>query len=394
MTENFRESLKYEIKGKNALEEEEKKAIEEEKKALDAYRSFVAENMPRYILFMEGINQVVTELEDKKVIGKTEIKSRVKAIRSAIKNSKEKELDDIFGFNIVTQNEREKEILMLIIHNLFVERYVYEKEYDKSNGYKAHHCIGAVKKSVSSKEIENLTNHILNAKTNKPKQIYRDSSTKAQKEFGTKEVFDKVYRYPILREEILRNGELDDSIKQAFLNAILFLDSYLLPETETRREIPILEIQFKTKEVEQEATCGRAKHMDYKKINPEQIKERYKNRQLVRGVDFPFRFFRDEATREMKLESANETLTCMWPFLEETIEEYKKTGVTNLASYDMHMAKIFPDLQPYVKAIEKEDPTIPIKNTDSNSVWQLLKEQIIEGTLCLQENTKEKGDAR
>lgn len=380
---DFRESLKYSVN-------------EEKEKELDAYRSLVAENMPRYILFMEGINQVVTDLEDKKVIGKTEIKSRVKAIRSSVENSSKKELDDIFGFNIITQNERDKEVLMLIIHNLLEERWVYEKEYDKSNGYKAHHCVGAVKRNITGEEIENLRNHILTAKTNKPKPEYRDNSTEAQKEFGSKEVFNKIYRYPILREEILRNGEVDDSTQQAFLDEILFLDSYLLPETETRQDMPVVEVQFKTNAVEQEATCGRAKHMNYKKIDPEQIKERYKNRELVRGVDFPFRFFRNMETREMKLESANETLICMWPFLEETIEEYKKTGITNLASYDMYMAKIFPDLQLYVKAISEEDPTIPIKNTDSNSVWQILKKQIMNNTLCLPESTmsKEKGDVK
>lgn len=382
---DFRESLKYEI------DEEKKK-----EKALDAYRDFVGKSMPHYILIMEAVNQVVTELENKKVIGKTKIKSRVKAIRSAVENSSKKELDDIFGFNIVTQNERDKEILMLIIHNVFEERYVYEKEYDKSNGYKAHHCVGTVKKKITGKEIENLREHILTAKTYKPKPEYRDSSIRVQKRTDKKAGFDKIDRYPILKKEILEKGDLDDSTKQGFCDAILFLDSYLLPKTEIRQNMPVVEVQFKTDAVEQEATCGRATHMVYKKIDPEQIKKRYKNRQLVRGVDFPFRFFRNMETREMKLESANETLICMWPFLEETIEEYKKTGVTNLASYDMYMAKIFPDLQLYVKAISEEDPTIPIKNTDSNSVWQILKKQIMNNTLCLPESTmsKEKGDVK
>ena len=135
MSTDFRKDLRYEM-------DENKKQLSEE---LDAYRMHVSENIPGYILFMEALNELITGLEAKQIIGKTQIKSRVKAAKSAVKNSREKELDDIFGFNIITQNEKDKEILMLIIHNLFVRKYIQEKTYDKSNGYKAHHCIGAVK---------------------------------------------------------------------------------------------------------------------------------------------------------------------------------------------------------------------------------------------------------
>ena len=83
--------------------------------------------------------------------------------------------------------------------------------------------------------------------------------------------------------------------------------------------MPVMEVQFKTSEVEKDATCGRAKHMNYKKINPEQISKDYMSRKLVRGIDFPFRFFRNMDNGRMELESTKETLISMWPFLEETI---------------------------------------------------------------------------
>lgn len=386
MSTDFRKDLRYEM-------DENKKQLSEE---LDAYRMHVSENIPGYILFMEALNELITGLEAKQIIGKTQIKSRVKAAKSAVKNSREKELDDIFGFNIITQNEKDKEILMLIIHNLFVRKYIQEKTYDKSNGYKAHHCIGAVKTKITGEEIKGLEDHILQSKTYKPKEEYRDSSSKKQRELGKKGVLEQVDRYPILRAEILQNGELSGNLQNAFADALLFLDAYLLPGTETRINMPVMEVQFKTSEVEKDATCGRAKHMNYKKINPEQISKDYMSRKLVRGIDFPFRFFRNMDNGRMELESTKETLISMWPFLEETIKEYEKTSTAPLASYDMYMTKIFPDLQPYVEEISKREPVIPIKNTDANSVWTTLKMKIINDSLSLPEymGAKEIGDIK
>lgn len=386
MSTDFRKDLRYEI-------DENKKQLSEE---LDAYRMHVSENMPGYILFMEALNELVTGLEAKKIIGKTQIKSRVKAAKSAVRNSREKELDDIFGFNIITQSERDKEILMLIIHNLFVRKYVQEKTYDKSNGYKAYHCVGAIKTKITGEEIEGLEEHILQSKTYKPKEVYRDLSSKEQMELGKKEVLEQVYRYPILRAEIGENGQLNESLQSIFADALLFLDAYLLPNTEARTNMPIMEVQFKTDAVEQVATCGRAKHMNYKKIDPEKVKEKYKRRELIRGIDFPFRFYRNLHTGMMELESTNRTLISMWPFLEETIAEYKKTDKTPLASYDMYMTKVFPDLQPYVERISEREPVIPIKNTNADSVWAILKNRIINDNLSLPKYTKtdEKGEIK
>ena len=285
---------------------------------------------------------------------------------------------------------------MLIIHNLFVRKYIQEKTYDKSNGYKAHHCIGAVKTKITGEEIKGLEDHILQSKTYKPKEEYRDSSSKKRRELGKKGVLEQVDRYPILRAEILQNGELSGNLQNAFADALLFLDAYLLPGTETRTNMPVMEVQFKTSDVEKDATCGRAKHMNYKKINPEQISKDYMSRKLVRGIDFPFKFFRNMDNGRMELESTKETLISMWPFLEETIKEYEKTSTAPLASYDMYMTKIFPDLQPYVEEISKREPVIPIKNTDANSVWTTLKMKIINDSLSLPEymGAKEIGDIK
>ena len=78
MSTDFRKDLRYEM-------DENKKQLSEE---LDAYRMHVSENIPGYILFMEALNELITGLEAKQIIGKTQIKSRVKAAKSAVRNSR------------------------------------------------------------------------------------------------------------------------------------------------------------------------------------------------------------------------------------------------------------------------------------------------------------------
>jgi hypothetical protein len=63
-----------------------------------------------------------------KTLGKTKLKSRIKAAESSLINSQKKELDDVFGFEIITQNERDKEILMLIIYNLLRKKFLQEQK--------------------------------------------------------------------------------------------------------------------------------------------------------------------------------------------------------------------------------------------------------------------------
>ena len=103
MSANFKENLKV-----IPSEQEEYKA-----EKIDAYRNFVVETIPGYIGFMEAFNHTITELDAKGIIGKVKLRSRIKAINSALKNTEDKTLDDLFGFEIITQNERDKEILML-----------------------------------------------------------------------------------------------------------------------------------------------------------------------------------------------------------------------------------------------------------------------------------------
>lgn len=349
---------------------------------IDAYKNFITETMPGYIAFMEAINHTITELEAQGVIGKTCLKSRVKAINSALINTEEKTLDDIFGFEIITENERDKEILMLIIHNLFVQKYVRQKNHNKSNGYFAHHCTGAVKRNLDGTEGSLLEQHILKSETNELKTEYRDLPIKEQKKFAKNDIFCRKPRYPILRQEILEDGGLDKNLQDNFEWALDFIDQYLNESPELRRNIPILEMQFKTKAVEQEARYGRAQHAKYKKVNEDKIIQAYFDRKLVRGVDFPFEFIRNNEG-DLEIEHTSQTLINMWPFIADSVTKYHKIHACPVANYDMYFAKIFPDLEPYVQKNLSREACIPADNCDSEMAWSILKNKIINESFIL-----------
>ena len=347
----------------------------------------MSEAMPGYIGFMEAINHTITELERDGIIGKTSLRTRVKAINSSMNNTEEKALDDIFGFEIVTQNERDKEILMLIIHNIFVEKYIRQKNHNKSNGYFAHHCTGAVKSKIDGTEVTGLEEHILNAETNELKEEYRDMPTKEQKNFEKSKIFGKKPRYPILKNEILKKGQIDKKLQESFEWALDFIDKYLGRNQTLRKSMPIIEVQFKTKAVEEEIKNGKAHHAKYKKVNEDEMVKAYYGRRLVRGVNFPFVFIRNDKGN-MQLEHTSETLISMWPFLKDHVTRYHQIHPCPVANYDMYFAKVFEDLEPYVQRNFVNEPSLQVESYDVETIWSILKNKIINESFVLPDSDR------
>ncbi len=363
---SFKEDLKV-----IPIKQEEYKAEQ-----VEAYKNFISEALPGYIEFMKALNHTITHLEANGIIGKTKLRTRLKAINSALKNTEGKTLDDVFGFEIVTENERDKEILMLIIHNIFVGKYAKQKNHNKSNGYFAHHCTGAIKNQLDGTEVAELEKHILDAETNELKTEYRDMPKAEQIHFKKSEIFKHVPRYPTLRQEILECGTIDENLQENFEWALGFMDQYLNNDPIARKNMPICEIQFKTTDVEQEAKYGRAQHDKYKNVNKEEIRKRYFQKQLVRGVDYPFTFIRN-TEGDLEIEHSSETVMSMWPFLRKTVLEQKQTNSFSLANYDLFFAKIFPALEPYVQKSSLREPSVPVNNFSQESAWNILKSKII-----------------
>lgn len=357
--------------------QEEKKKME-----LEAYRLFISEALPGYICFMEALNNTINALQEKNIIGKTKLRARLKAVNSALINTQKKILDDVFGFEIVTDNERDKEVLMLLIHNLFVEDYSRHKNFNKSNGYFAHHCTGTVKNKLSGTEVIALEQHILNSETNELKPEYRDLSRKEQSQYKKSEIYWEKPRYPVLKQEILEKGEIDSGLKKAFERGLNSFQQCLDNNVILKRSIPIVEIQFKTKEVEQETKCGRAQHVKYKKVNEDEIVKKYFERKLARGVDFPFVFVRNKEGN-LEIEHTSKTLVNMWPFLDDAVSKYHKIHDCPVANYDMYFAKIFPDLEPYVIKNLTNEPSLPSDKCDEVMAWSIIKNKIINNSFIL-----------
>lgn len=332
--------------------------------------------------FAETINLVISKLENDGIIGKTKLRTRIKTVKSALTNTEEKALDDIFGFELVTQNERDKEVLMLLIHNLFSEKYSRHKNHNKSNGYFAHHCTGIVKTKVPEMEVLELQKHILEAKTNELKEEYRDMPNKEQKKYKKSDIYGTKPRYPVLAQEIIENGQIDYNLQTGITKSLEFVEQYLKEKCIPRKSIPFCEVQFKTEDVEKEAKYGRAQHVKYKKVDEQNIKRRYFERKLSRGVDYPFIFVRNE-NGDLEIEHTSKTLISMWPFMKDTIESYKKKYSYPVANYDMYFAKVFPVLEPYVQRNLPNEPSLSTNNCDEEMAWAILRSKIINDGFVL-----------
>ena len=148
-------------------------------------------------------------------------------------------------------------------------------------------------------------------------------------------------------------------------------------------------MQFKTREVEQEAKSGRAQHVKYKKVNEDDIVRAYFDRKLVRGVNFPFTFIRNDEG-DLEIEHTSETLISMWPFISSAVTKYHQIHTCPVANYDMYFAKVFPDLQPYVERNLSKEPSIPADSCDLEIVWSILKNKIINNSFVLPDSDEVK----
>lgn len=109
-----------------------------ETEKLEQYNMYVSDLRKGFIEVMNFVNNKINDLIDQgKISDFTEVRARIKAAKSAIKNDNEKTLDDIFGMEIITATEDEIEI---ISNNLrpYMKTTKY-KNHDKKNGYKAQH---------------------------------------------------------------------------------------------------------------------------------------------------------------------------------------------------------------------------------------------------------------
>lgn len=366
-------SLRKEIQVPITPVPKEQHTLEERLRDMDTYRKYLTDNISGFIDFMETFNQCINIMVSNMYLPPTvEFKARIKDCVGAVKTTTRKTLDDIFGFEIITPTETEKEVLMLFVHTIFDDEFCFRaKNHNKSNGYKAHHCVGVLRNEISE-DLSDIEQYICNAKVKAIKKKYTTLSKELQAKIPREELYENVDLYPKLKEQILINGHLDQEIHQA-LKEVLHYIGQEYSNKERKNSVPVTEVQFKTLAVATEAIYGTARHADYKDVDQEETIRKFNNKEFIRLVNFPFKWNRDILDGTMKLQTTDKTLMEMRPFL-RMLKAFNDRNNT-CAGYDANIVTVFPQLRSY---IEKVDGNIDIpENADPNEIWEKIKKLII-----------------
>lgn len=149
--ESFKESLKV-----NIYEVQEEKLTEEQAKKF--YQDYVAKQEKQFVVFINYLNQYIKKVKkESNLIANIQIRARIKTVGSALKNYKIKALNDVFGVEIVCENEEDLKILQDRLEEILNVTKI--KIHNKSNGYRAIHHSCTMKN-----ELINTLNTILNEK--------------------------------------------------------------------------------------------------------------------------------------------------------------------------------------------------------------------------------------
>ena len=145
-----RESKKYKVLNKELSE-------------LLAYYNFVSDQREGFVSIMLHINKLINQLKNNGNISEyVELRARIKAPISAIRNDRKKTLDDVFGMEILTATENEIEIVKNEIEKYMIANEERCNKWDKPNGYKAEHRMLTLRKDkreqlgLENEEYENI----------------------------------------------------------------------------------------------------------------------------------------------------------------------------------------------------------------------------------------------
>ena len=113
-------------------------ARRDEEKECEEYRKYVHQQREQFEKIIYYINELINELKDYGEVSEyTEVRARIKAEKSALRNDSTKALDDVFGMEVITITEYEMKIVMEKIQKFMSVQKA--KDHDKPNGYKAKH---------------------------------------------------------------------------------------------------------------------------------------------------------------------------------------------------------------------------------------------------------------
>lgn len=184
--------------------------------------------------------------------------------------------------------------------------------------------------------------------------------------------------FPYLRKQIEDPQRLDGitSVLEKMLKYMLTV--------ETNIDLPIIEFQFKTAEVAENAIRGTSSHSKYKETDERKIRNKLIEGKLIRGVNSPWKF--EGTEKGIKLQDFYKTLLENWPFLKDDIIKRRENNEMEdkelFSTYDRLTAEQFPFFRKYIPEYEYDD----INKEES---WQTLKIAMTSNTLERDEPLKE-----
>ena len=366
----FLKQFAVQVSGIERKLEEERKKFDEETERMkptigeiaDGYRGFISDLGEGFLEIVENYNMCLEIAKQHEIIGDVKLKARIKDFSSSRINSDKKILDDVFGMEIVAPTEIEKEILMLFSHLEF--SISKDKKYNKPSGYVAYHCMGDFSPKGEDIDIEEwIKNTVFSRETKEYKRSKEITNYSSRK--------NMVPIFPKLKQ-FIKDPESLTELAKAFEEMKEYMDT-----TNTELQLPIIETQFKTVEVEENALRGTASHSKYKPVDEGMIENKFRNGQLIRGINSPWKF---EGTKNgLKLQNFYETLIQNWPFLKKTIVERRNAGKEGKdrrisAKFDYLIAAQFPFLRKYIPQAKYDD-------SKRDEIWGALKIAMIVNRL-------------
>lgn len=322
----------------------------------NGYKSYIEDLGEGFLTIVETYNEALAIAKPNEILGNVKLKARIKDFSSSLSNTDKKILDDVFGMEIVTDTEFEKEFVLLFNRLIFDIDKDKNMNKEKTTGYFAHHCMGDFNPSsyITTEKVEEI---IKKTKTTEHRYSQSDDIKKVSTNL-----------FPNLKKCI----ENEEDLKE--ITAILSeMIEYMKTISISIYKMPKIEFHFLTSNKEQEAIRGMASHSNYKKINPDLIEDYFMNGRLIRGINAPWKF--ESCGQYMVLQDFYTTLLENWPFLRDEIAEKRREGRAErekerISYFDKLTATQFPFLRKYLKKDNKYE-----KNKDEN--WGLLKAIIV-----------------
>jgi len=323
---------------------------------IEGYKRFIQDMGGNFIEFAEAYNNVLQVAREYGHIN-AHLTVRIKDFSSSKSNTDNKELDDMFGMEIATSTEEQKEILTLFNELIFnnIKSKIWNKKKEEG-GYEAYHSTGTIQINeevdLKAKIIDIIDNTEVEEWTSsKDKYIDPEQRKKSSPYKNLK----KVIKHPL---------------EQKWLVALIRKMYETLQRSDLDIEsIPMIECHFLTLEKQEEAITGNASHSKYKKGAEAKVQQLFDDEKLFRGINAPWKFVGTD--KGLKLQNFDETLRQNWPFLDTSIKlralEGRGESLTQMSrNFDKMLASQFEFLRDYV---DGEICTDPIKKAE---IWGKL----------------------